>query len=216
MIWHLIIILILYVAVFLTGEFFYRRGMRTEYSRKIAHIGGGFVSLLLPVWFGVPMAVVIGIFFALFLLIIKRQKLLDSVHKINGHSSGAVLFPLGLTVTFVTFVPIKAIIFQGAVLILALADGLAGVIGYKFGQKKYNLTGEKTWLGSVLFFIVTLLVLLGVVWFVKGQLSALDFVFAIIAALLVSFLEGLFGKGLDNLVVPVSAGAAIYYLLYIV
>jgi len=214
MIWKLLTIIILYSISFLLSEFFYKKGLQSEYSRKIAHIFGGLISLILPLWFDVRTAISIAIFFSLILFVAKGKKLLNSVNNTSGHKSGAILFPLGLAISFATFVPISAIIFQGSVLVLALSDGLAGLLGYKFGTKKYNISGNKTYLGSFLFFIVTLVILLSLFYFVYSVITIKIVLFSILGSLLLTIIEGLLGKGLDNLIIPVSSGFVIYYLLF--
>ncbi|MBT7552888.1 hypothetical protein HN670_00285 [bacterium] len=214
MISKLITIIFLYSISFFLAEFLYKKGLRSEYSRKVAHILGGFISLLLPIWFDVVTAVGIGIFFFVVLLAAQHKKLLNSVNKTDSYSAGAALFPLGLAVSFAFFVPINLIIFQGSVLILTLSDGMAGLLGYKFGKKKYNITGEKSWLGSFLFFIITLLVLLTILYFVNSALSVKMILFSIVGSLLLALLEGLLGRGLDNLAIPIASGSILYYLLY--
>jgi phytol kinase len=213
MISGLFIILFLYILVFLLAEFLYKKGFSSEITRKITHIGGGFVSVLLPIWLNLWTAVAVGIFFSLVLLISKRKKILDSVHKINNQNMGAVLFPVGLTITFVLFVPIKAIIFQSAVLVLALADGLGGLLGQRYGRLKYNISGNKTWEGSFIFLIISFLVLLSTFIFLDYNLDIIKIAQILLGAIVITIFEGLLGKGWDNLAIPIVAGAVIYFLI---
>jgi len=213
MIFNLLIILFLYGLVFLLADLLYKKGVSKYITRKIVHIGGGLVSLLLPIFFNVLTAVFIGLFFFLFFIIYKRKKILETVYLKSKGDYGVALFPLGLTLSFVLFVPINIIIFQGSVLILALSDGFAGLLGNKLGNKKYQVTGEKTWLGSLFFFVITLIVLLCLVYFVKGYLSYNIILLSIVASLILTFVEGVLGKGFDNLFLPPISGLVLYYLL---
>jgi phytol kinase len=158
-------------------------------------------------------AVSIGLFFMAFFIFYKKRKILETVYKKNGDNYGVIFFPLGLIMSFILFVPINPIIFQGSVLVLALSDGLAGLLGLKFGQKKYKVTGEKTWLGSLFFFIMTLLILLCIFYIANGSIHYLNILVIMFASLVLTIIEGLFGKGFDNLLLPVTSGYIIYYLL---
>ena len=212
MIVKLLLILVLYSAVFLITEFFYKRGLKSLFTRKICHFGGAAVSLILPYWFDVKTTIGISIFFAALLWWAKKKKALGSVNTDNGDSQGAALFPLGIMISFVLFVPHQIVIYTGSILILALADGVAGLFGQLYGHKKFYITGEKTYLGSSLFFLATSLILLGLIFYVFGFISWLAIGLAIISALIITLVEAALGKGWDNVAIPMVAGTVIYYL----
>ena len=92
-------------------------------------------------------------------------------------------------------------IYAAALLQMSLADGLAAVIGTKYGGRyKYLVFGHpKSLAGTVTFFVVSFTVLVVFNGHFPNELSLL-LIFGI--SLFASFLENIFIMGLDNLLVP--------------
>jgi phytol kinase len=215
MIIKLFIVIFLYAAVFLVTEFFYKRGCRPLLTRKIGHLAGAFVSLILPYWFNVTFAIGIAVFFSSFLWWTKKNKTMKGLNASNGETHGAALFPLGIMLSFIFFAQQHLAIYNTSILILALADGLAGFYGYLYGKKKFSITGQKTYLGSGLFFLSTLLILLALIYYIFGFISFLAICLAMISAMIITLVEASLGKGWDNLAIPLASGVVIYYLFKI-
>lgn len=212
-IFNVFIVLFLFLLIFGCAEFLYKRNVPAHITRKIVHIGGGIVAALLPVFVNLNTVIVLGIGFFLLLLFSKRKKILNSIHNINEESMGALLFAPSLTLTAIIFWPTNPIIFQGAALILGLSDGLAGIVGAGYGKKKYSITGIKTVEGSFVFFLITALILFFILY-----ASGLPSFFAIAlfvlgGSLFLTIIEAVFGRGWDNLFVPIIAGLIIYFAL---
>lgn len=212
MIAKLFIIIFLYAAVFFITEFFYKRGCQPLLTRKIGHLAGAFVSLILPYWFDVKFAIGIAVFFSGFLWWTKKNKTMKGLNTSNGETHGTALFPLGIMLSFIFFAKQHLAIYNASILILAFADGLAGLYGHYYGRKKFNITGEKTYLGSGLFFIITFLILLGLIFYVFNSISLLAFFLVMIGALFITLVEAALGRGWDNLAIPIVAATIIYYL----
>ena len=208
----MLVVLVLFFLVFGLAEFLYKRKTASYITRKVVHIGGGLVAALLPLFVKLEMVIILGIGFFLLLVFSKRKKLLNSIHEMGDDSMGAFLFAPGLTLTALIFWPMNTLIFQGATLVLALSDGIAGIVGMEYGGKKYIITGNKTIVGSLTFFMVTVFVLSGVLY-ISGAL-ALDKVAVVLASsLLLTFVEAIFGKGWDNLFIPLASGVVLYFML---
>jgi dolichol kinase len=94
-------------------------------------------------------------------------------------------------------------------LILGLSDGLAGLIGQKIGRRSYRITGHKTAEGSFIFFIITSLIFSGLLVYNQSPIGSE----IIVAALLLTLVEGAVSKGWDNLPISLLGGLAIYLLL---
>lgn len=212
-IFNVLVVLFLFLLIFGCAELLYKRKIPAHITRKIVHVGGGIVAALLPIFVNLNTVVVLGMGFFLLLLFSKRKNLLNSIHNINEESIGALLFAPSLTLTAVIFWPTNPIIFQGAALILGLSDGIAGIVGARYGKKKYGITGTKTVEGSFVFFLITVLILFGVLY-VSNPSSVLNetlFVFG--GSLLLTIVEAAFGRGWDNLFVPIVAGSILYFAL---
>lgn len=166
---NLFLVLLLFLLIFGSAEFFYKRKLSADITRKIVHIGGGIVAALLPVFLDLKTVIVIGGGFFLILLWSKKKNFLNSIHKINEESIGALLYAPSLTLTAVVFWPINQLAFQGAALVLGLSDGIAGIIGRRYGKRKYSINGTKTIEGSVVFFLITALILSAILFANSSQ-----------------------------------------------
>lgn len=209
---NLLIVLFLFLLTFVCAEFLYKRKMPASSTRKIVHIGGGVIAAFLPVFISLEMVVILGIGFFLILTLSKWKNLLNSIHKIDNESLGALLFAPSITLTAIIFWPINPLIFQGAALVLGLSDGVAGLVGEKYGKRKYNITGIKTIEGSLTFFVITVLILSSFLYVNETPLlSGALFVFSV--ALLLTLVESAFGKGWDNFFIPIITALMLYLIL---
>ena len=98
------------------------------------------------------------------------------------------------------------------ILIMALGDGFAALIGRKFGKHPYQVWGEKKSIeGSltmaVISYAVTVVILLGV----QGNHWQI-WVLAIAVALVATGLEAVSKIGIDNLTVPIGSAAVCFFL----
>lgn len=211
MITGLITILFLYAVVFIMAEVLYRRGYAAKETRKIVHIGAGIISFLLPCLVNLPIAISIGLFFVVLLFWTKKKQFLNSVHEIGNE--GAILFPVGLIVCALIFWNINPFIFQGSALLVGLSDGLAGVVGQRFGKRRYSISGSKTIEGSVSFFVITLIILVSLVFCSQGNIGLWKVFFIGLGSLAITLVEGFLGNGWDNLFVPSFGGLVIYLLI---
>jgi phytol kinase len=210
----LTVVMGLYAVCFAAAEVMYRRGSAPEVTRKAVHIGAGVVSALLPWFVDLRTTVAIGVFFAAVLLWTRKRRLLGSVHGARLSSRhGAVLFPVGVVLCALLFWDRDPLIFQGGVLILALADGTAGVLGRRYGKRGYDVSGHKTLEGSLVFLLVALAVMVSVVLLEGRGLEPPRALLLVLGALGVTAVEGLLGRGWDNLLVPVCGGMALQWVL---
>ncbi len=120
---------------------------------------------------------------------------------------GLIYFP----VTLLLFVVLQ---YQGilppiactiGVLVMGYGDGLAALIGRKWGKRKLNIpSGGKTWLGTLVMFVVSF-----IITFVALVIASLSLGKSLGVALLIgvvsAFVEAITPLGLDNLSVPLLA-----------
>jgi len=208
MIVKLLVVPVLYGILLVFGEVLYHKGVTAILTRKVAHIGGGILSSLLPYFVTLPEAIFIGGIFSLILIWTRRKHLLNSVHQIEEKNMGAVLFPIGLTISACLFWKTNPLIYQGSALLMGLSDGFAGLIGRRFGKLFYSFTGRKTLEGSFTFLITTLAIIIPLIMLMNQPIKISK---VIIGAIILTFVEGAIGKGFDNLFVPIVGG----YILFI-
>jgi len=209
---NILIFLFLFFLVFALAELLYIRKIPQYITRKVVHMGGGLVTVFMPLFVTLKTFVILGIGFFLLLLISKQKKFLNSIHKMKSESNGAILFAPSLVLTGLIFWPINIHIFQGATLVLALSDGIAGIIGNKYGRKKYKITGNKTIEGSLVFFLITVLIFLGILY-ISDKMALSKIIFVLLGSLTLTIIEAVFSKGWDNLFIPLASGIFLFFIL---
>ncbi|MDD4573446.1 MAG: hypothetical protein PHR69_04445 [Sphaerochaeta sp.] len=88
------------------------------------------------------------------------------------------------------------------VLVMGYGDGLAALIGRKWGKRKIALpTGGKTWLGTLVMFLVSFLVTFIALLTTTLPMGSVVGI-TLLVALLASLVEAITPLGLDNITVP--------------
>ncbi|MEO5931065.1 MAG: hypothetical protein ABIR47_14105 [Candidatus Kapaibacterium sp.] len=223
----------LYLALFIGVEIWSRRRHPDpETSRKLVHFGGGMIALLFPELFQSHWSVLaLAVAFFGLLIITKRSGKLQSVQGVERGTVGEIIYPLAIWLTlFLSTIAGGPDIYRIIVLILAVADALAGLVGKRFGRHRYLVAGgSKSVEGSATFFIVTAVIIwggfrllledvgrnvhgaTGVVsreWEINLALTA------ILVALLLTGVEAVSSKGLDNITVPLFAWVLLILVIY--
>ena len=181
------------------------RPNQRELSRKIVHIGTGAVVPLawffeIPFVVALPVAAVITV-----VTTINHQwRFIPAVEDVDRNSYGTIAYGIAITTLLLLFWPTRADAVSAGVLVMALGDGLAGLIGRNVASPKWVLFGQtKSSVGTMTMAVVSGLVLIGL-----AQWSGVDL--SLPAALgmvaMATGLEQLSWGGLDNLSVPLSVG----------
>lgn len=198
--------------VLLTAEMIYRwTHWGAEVSRKIVHIGTGNI-ILLAWWFEIPtiLGIIASIFFSGLTLLSYRYPVLPSVSGIGRQSWGTFFYAVSIGVLLACFWPDYPEFAALGILIMAYGDGLAAIIGQRWGRHPYQI-GEikKSWEGSFTMAFVTI-VITGLVLGVQGNLSGgYILLIALVLGVVATGLETFSRWGIDNLTVPLgSAGLA--------
>lgn len=181
-----------FLALFSVLELIARKvKLNIEVSRKLAHIIAGVSAAFLPLVMPFSSIIGIALLFLVVMLVSRRAKLFRSIHDVKRQSYGELLFPLGVALTAWLF-PI-AHIYTYAILIMSVSDGLAGLLGSKFGKMKYTLgSAHKSYIGSTVFLITALVIGFSFSWS-----------YSIIAiSLVLTLVEAASTRGVDNVLLP--------------
>jgi phytol kinase len=186
-----------------------------EMTRKIVHIGTGNVILLawilkIPAWVGMgasAIASVIAIASYFF-------PILPSINSVGRKSLGTFFYAVSMGVLVGWFWFIDAPQYAAiGILVMAWGDGLAAVIGQRFGKHQYQMWGiQKSWEGSLAMAVVSFFVTFGILLLVQDWNGAIAAV-ALVVALFATGLEAFSKLGIDNLSVPLGSAALSYFLI---
>ena len=181
------------------------RPNQRELSRKIVHIGTGAVVPLawffeIPFVIALPVAAVITV-----VTTINHQwRFIPAVEDVDRNSYGTIAYGIAITTLLLLFWPTRADAVSAGVLVMALGDGLAGLIGRNVASPKWVLFGQtKSSVGTMTMAVVSGLVLIGLARWSGADLS-LPAALGMVA--MATGLEQLSWRGLDNLSVPLSVG----------
>lgn len=201
------IAILLWMAMVIAGAVLCRRlrPNQRELSRKIVHIGTGAVVPLawffeIPFVVALPVAAVITV-----VTTINHQwRFIPAVEDVDRNSYGTIAYGIAITTLLLLFWPTRADAVSAGVLVMALGDGLAGLIGRNVASPKWVLFGQtKSSVGTMTMAVVSGLVLIGLARWSGADLS-LPAALGMVA--MATGLEQLSWSGLDNLSVPLSVG----------
>ena len=189
-----------------------RFGWQTEGTRKVVHIGVGMVMWLVPFLFDLPLLFIIctGLF-AILLLIDNRAHFFPAMASSKGDSNlGTVYFPLAVMVVTWLFWETPALM-VAILMPLTWGDGMAAVVGRKFGRNQYTIFDQTRSLeGSAAYglfgFLFTWLALflLPNPFVITVGAAALAAAAVIVVTVII---EAISVRGLDNLAITAVAGA---------
>ena len=171
-----------------------------EFVRKSIHIGVGTFVAFWPFFLSWQEIQIIGVAFFIAVLVSAKLRLFRAVHRKEGGVVGELLFATVITV--LAFIQPDAWIFTIAILQLSLADGLAAIMGTRWGKTNhYTIFGKvKSIVGSMTFLITSFCVCATYVVMTDENPGLLVLITLPIMATIV---EGISIKGTDNFTVPV-------------
>ncbi|MBD2577036.1 diacylglycerol/polyprenol kinase family protein [Oscillatoria sp. FACHB-1406] len=185
-----------------------------EFTRKIVHIGAGQVMLFawifnIPAWVGIGAAAIA----ALVAIVSYFLPILPSINSVGRKSLGTFFYALSIGLLVAWFWPLQLPQYAAiGILVMAWGDGLAAVVGQRFGRHPYTLWGSrKSWEGTLVMAGVSSLVtflILGAVQGASWQTAGISAAVGSFAALLEAFSR----VGIDNLTVPLGSAALSFFL----
>jgi dolichol kinase len=175
-------------------------------GRKLLHIFVGNIAFLLPVFqTREVMAFIAAGPFVLFTFLMSPSspiKRFRGKTSAVGHGMGLVYYALTWTVLAYLFFDTQVVI-AIAIFAMSYGDGLASVIGLRYGRRKYQVWGDqKSYAGSGAMFLFTLLMIFVALVYYHVSLSLPLVVLIVLITLVSTVVEGVTPKGLDNLTVP--------------
>ena len=194
-----LIVVSAYLCLFLAGELATRRWrISPELTRQYIHLLSGVAAVFFAIVLAREELIGLSVLFLAGLLFSKRLLLLQSIHRVRRATWGEIFFPAGVGLAAVLYLPHSPQLYSLAVLIMALSDSLANLIGTRFARRR--LLFGKSLVGSTAFFVCTLALSL---FFLRPAP-------AVLLATLATVVEALSPYGSDNLtIIPTVALAAL-------
>lgn len=199
-------LLILSILGFASELLWVKKRFTAETSRKFMHFFGGLLAATWPLymsWRQIQILIVMAVVGIVFLRITGVAK---SFFAVRRKSYGDILGPLTIGL-LAAFSP-PDVLFVLVVLQVTLADGMATVVGLKFGSTNtYHVLGvKKSVAGTLACFVVSFAVisLVYIVGDFSGSVSLLALWFIPVA---VTSVENISVYGIDNTLIALTVGA---------
>ncbi|BAZ31811.1 phosphatidate cytidylyltransferase [Cylindrospermum sp. NIES-4074] len=185
-----------------------------EIVRKIVHIGTGHV-ILLAWWLDIPafVGITASILASAITLLSYILPILPGINSVGRRSLGTFFYAVSVGILVAWFWHLQQPQYAAlGIMIMAWGDGLAALIGQRFGKHKYKIFGaQKSWEGSLtmtaISYIVSSLILLGT----QGNIWQ-TWVISLLVAVIATALEAISFLGIDNLTVPLGSAALAFIL----
>lgn len=193
-----------YLAIFYIAEIVKQLiPSRPELARKLIHLFGGVIALSFPYVFASHWTVlVLTVSFSAIVLVTKRKGILKSLHGVQRTSYGGIYYPLAVYLIFLLSSG-QPVIYFISILVMAVSDTAAALVGGKYGAVKFDVEGNlKSLEGSVVFFFVAFLCIHLPLLLMTGIGRLESVLIALIIALLVTGFEAISLSGSDNIFVP--------------
>lgn len=211
-----IIIITFYLGIILLTAEILSRYKKTdaELTRKIVHIGTGNI-ILLAWWLNIPASVILlaSIVASVVAIASYFLPILPSVNGVGRKSLGTLFYAISIGILTALFwhdgqQQYTAI----GILIMSYGDGMAALIGKKWGKNPYEVWGNKKSLqGSLTMTLVSIFMVIIMLNF-GGNWQWENLIIAVIIGIFATILETISYVGIDNLTVPVGSGIMAYYL----
>jgi hypothetical protein len=213
---HVVGLGLLCLAILGAGEWLHRmKRVDAEGTRKLAHVLIGFVACSFTWVFSRPEPVLLlcGGFVGL-MAWTQIGGGLPSLHAVRRRSVGTVLYPAAVALVFLACGD-QSSIYVPCLLVLAVADPAAALVGLRFGRHAFTVRGQvKSVEGSLAFFATAAACLFVSLALLPPPEAHAPLAIAIVVAALGTAAEAASPAGADNLTVPAAICAALLALTH--
>ena len=193
-------------TILVIEEIFYKRKiLQGEYLRKFVHISAGSFIAFWPWLISWRAIQLIGVLMVVIIWLNHRLKTFHASGEVERKTYGFYLFALAVIIT--PWLTHNKIFFALAMLNMAIADGMAAVIGTAYGKRyEYWVFHQlKTVVGTMAFWFVSFCILGVGLLFLHNSLSFSHYaLLLILLPPILAGLENLGGLGSDNVIVPIA------------
>ena len=183
---------VLFLIEYITRKNNYSR----EITRRLAHVLSGLFAIITGFILEPRVFTTFVVIFLVIITLSYRGKFFSSIHNVKRKTYGEILLPMGILLAFIVSDGATPL-YLASVLILALSDPLAGIIG--------SMMQRKSKYGSLTFFISALIIL--AIVFDGNQILVL-----ISIAIVITGVERISSLGTDNLTIPLVSALLLRFL----
>jgi phytol kinase len=207
-----ILMVLILAAVWMLGLALLQKklALHPEGWRKLLHMGSGLLALGLPGWFQSAVSVMaLSAASLLGLLALKRipalrhgpGRVIDGVER-DSHGD---LYFVGATGLLFLFSGGDRLLFSVPMAILTFADSAAALVGQRYGRHRFQSAGgTKSLEGSAAFFLTAVVGAYVGLQILGDTGAAATLLLALLLALHLTLVEASAGRGLDNLLIPLT------------
>ncbi|VEU81238.1 diacylglycerol/polyprenol kinase family protein [Haploplasma axanthum] len=187
-----------------------------EGTRKLVHIGvSNWWFFVIFMFNNMYYAIIPPIIFIVLNYLSYKKNIFKSMERKEDNNLGTVYFPIALLILVIfSFTFMDPILAGIGILVLGYGDGIAAIIGKKYG--KIKLLNNKTLMGSATMFIVSFIVSLVMLMAFMNLSVDVAIVLSIVAASVGMLVELITPFGLDNLSVPIIVSICLNILIAII
>ena len=207
----LIAVIPLFAFGLVAEQLWRKKIMQGELGRKLVHILFGIWIAFWPLFISFNEIVFLCILMFFGTLLFRFLPLIHVGYDVPRKTIGQYIYPLSIAI--LAFLARENWQFTLAVLVLAIPDGMAAIIGGHFGKKAimyrvYNHT--KTVQGTATYFLLTMAIF--TIFKTIGDFDVLSWISIFVFTGIATLLENVLAYGLDNLVIPVALMAVLRFL----
>ncbi|MYB39711.1 hypothetical protein F4X86_00215 [Candidatus Saccharibacteria bacterium] len=196
-----------------------------EYSRKLIHI---LTALWMATWrFDMPYIgevgeglrpleiTYLGLALLVIIFLVKQFKWFNSIFDVDRITYGEFIYIVAVIATASIFPSPE--VYALAIINLGVADGLAAVVGMRYGRRKYDVFGSTKSIAGMLTSFTIVMISGTIFWIIAADYRPELFLIVahvIATAAVVSGLEFVSFKGLDNLTIPLATGLLYTNLIF--
>lgn len=183
-----------------------------ELTRKVVHIGSGNV-ILLAWWLDIATEIIIAAAAIASIIAVTSYFLpiLPSINSVGRKSLGTLFYAVSIGVLAAVFWRDYPQYTAIGILVMAWGDGMAAIIGQRFGQHFYQVFDiKKSWEGSLAMALTSFIVTSWILVVTQAN-NGQTWLLAILVAVIATALEAVSKLGIDNLTVPLGSAGLCYF-----
>lgn len=191
--------------IFATESLWRAQKLHPEVARKLIHLSVGCVISIWPHFISYSAIQILSLLMLVGVYISYKYKIFGSIHGVKRSTRGELLYPI--SIAFCAFLEPAPWIFTAAILHLAIADGLAAIVGSEVkGWTRYKILGhEKSLVGTGVFFLSSLTIISACYVYLDAEdLIGVAPLTIVGITSLATLVENVSWYGLDNLTVPIT------------